>query len=358
MENIKIVEPVTKSLPYLIRKDLPKIEKVFLLSDSNVYPIYGIRIKNLLEKDGFKVSNYVVEAGENNKTLESAERIWKFLFLSKADKKTLFLNLGGGVISDLGGFVASTYYRGIPLINIPTTLLSMVDAAIGGKNGVNTSFAKNSIGSFYLPKQVYIDPSLLSSLEQREMSNGLAEVIKYGFIKSPQILADLETRGKQAVEYNPDFLKEVIERCTTIKSQIVQSDLWDTKGERALLNFGHTFAHAIETESQYKLLSHGQAVSIGICCAIELSIDLGYCEHHLLERAEQLLSDCQLPITLPNFNIGKLINLMKADKKAEQNKVSAIILKREGEAFLLKNIPDSFIEKTLTTRMANQSCLV
>lgn len=358
MDNIKIVEPIVKSLPYLIRKDLPDIEKVFLLSDSNVYPIYGIRLKNLLEKDGFKVSNYVVEAGENNKNLESAERIWKFLFLSKADKKTLFLNLGGGVISDLGGFVASTYYRGIPLINIPTTLLSMVDAALGGKNGVNTSFAKNSIGNFYLPKQVYIDPSLLVSLEQKEISNGFAEVIKYGFIRSPQILAEIETRSHQALDYSITFLTEIIERSTAIKSKIVQSDPWDTKGERALLNFGHTFAHAIETESQYKLLSHGQAVSIGMCCAIELSVELGYCDRYVLERAEQLLSTCQLPTTLPNFNTVKLLNLMKVDKKAEQNKVSAIILKREGEAFLLKNIPDSFIEKTLAARMAKQGCLM
>ncbi|SCA64388.1 3-dehydroquinate synthase, partial [Chlamydiales bacterium SCGC AB-751-O23] len=258
----------------------------------------------------------------------------------------------------LGGFVASTYYRGLPLINIPTTLLAMVDASIGGKNGVNTSLAKNSVGNFYLPKKIYLDPSFLLTLKETELSNGLAEVVKYGFIKSPQILDSLEKNSTLVLKKDLTLLKEIILDCSQIKLEITQSDMYEVKGERALLNFGHTFAHAIETESQYKLFSHGQAVSMGMCCAIVLSQQLGYCQHELLQRAENLLEQCGLPTKLPNFNLSRLINLMKIDKKASQEKISAIILKKEGSAFLLKKIPDAFIEKTLLIRMDKQPALI
>lgn len=323
------------------------INKVILISDSNVYPLHGIQLKNTLEKEGLKVSNYVVEAGEENKSLATAEKIWKFLFLSQADKQTLVLNLGGGMICDLGGFAASTYLRGIPLLNIPTSLLAMVDAALGGKNGVNTPFSKNSLGCFYQPQQVYIDPAFLNTLPDKELIDGLAEIYKYGFISHPDFIHNLPDQYSKILARDFATIKPLLQKSCEIKLHFVRGDEKEVSGLRSFLNFGHTFAHALEAATQYRLFSHGEAVSIGMCCALKLSELLGYLDSSLVQIGKQALVKAGLPTQLPSLNLQKIISLMKQDKKNTSSHITCVLLKNFGEPFLLKNIPEAFVLEAL-----------
>ena len=304
-----------------LKKAIVEASKVFILTDENVAPFwlpeteYWLGCKNTVE--------IVIKSGEKHKTLQTVQHIWKILMRHHADRNALLVNLGGGVITDLGGFAASTYKRGIRFINIPTTLLGMVDAAIGGKTGIDFGGAKNQIGTFAEPMVVITDPVYLETLDDREVRSGLAEMLKYGFIADPELLhADAEN-------YVP-----YIKRCGEIKREIVKKDPTE-KGLRKILNFGHTLGHAIESHcltTDFPLL-HGEAVALGMAAALWISVKQCDLDASVLKNFENqlpmLLSEC--PIRLSEADIEPIMDYLAFDKKNNGEKPQFVLLEAVGK---------------------------
>ena len=295
--------------------------KIFILTDENVAPFwlpeteYWLGCENAVE--------IVIKPGEKHKTLQTVQRIWKTLMRHHADRNALLVNLGGGVITDLGSFAASTYKRGIRFINIPTTLLGMVDAAIGGKTGIDFGGAKNQIGTFAEPMAVITDPVYLETLDEREIRSGLAEMLKYGFIAEPDLL-----------HVNMENYASYLKRCGEIKREIVAKDPTE-KGLRKILNFGHTLGHAIESRcltSDYPLL-HGEAVALGMLAALWLSVKQCGLDDVVLQSFERqlpmLLSEC--PIRLPEADIEPIMEYLVFDKKNKGEKPQFVLLESVGK---------------------------
>lgn len=278
----------------------------------------------------------VIPSGETSKSSEQLIRAWDFLADAKIDRSGFIFVLGGGVVGDLAGFVAATYLRGITFYQIPTTLLAMVDSSVGGKTGINLNAGKNLVGSFHQPSSVWIDLDLLPSLPLREFSAGMAEVIKYGMLGDIELFDQLLSLPKPLSASSPE-LPELIRRCCSIKARIVQGDERETpglKGGRALLNLGHTFAHAIEKVTGYGTFLHGEAVSIGLVCALRLSRILGNCQDFPEEKLLGLLNDYNLPT---KFNAAMkeadLINAMHADKKVDRGVLRFVVMEKVGDAY-------------------------
>lgn len=315
-----------------------------IISDSLVYPLHGEQIKKQLEIPAF---SFVFPAGETSKTIQTAEQCWRSMSKNNLDRRSLVIGLGGGVVTDLAGFVAATYMRGIDLIQIPTTLLGMVDASIGGKTGVNLPEGKNLVGAIYQPNHIYISIPLLATLPQREMSSGLAEVIKYGVIADYKLFTYLENNIERIIAHDSDALYHIIERSCEIKADVVSRDERE-KGERAILNFGHTFGHALETITNYSEYTHGETVAIGMCCAARLSIKLGLCHAEILPRLENLCERAKLPVKLPQgINIDHFIELMTRDKKAQSRKLNLILVQKFGKVDRFNDIEKQTIKDIL-----------
>ena len=295
--------------------------KIFILTDENVAPFWLPETEHWLGCEN--AVEIVIESGEQHKTLQTVQRIWKTLMRYHADRNALLVNLGGGVITDLGGFAASTYKRGIKFINIPTTLLGMVDAAIGGKTGIDFGDAKNQIGTFAEPMAVITDPVYLETLDEREIRSGLAEMLKYGFIADPELLhADAEN-------YVP-----YIKRCGEIKREIVKKDPTEN-GLRKILNFGHTIGHAIESHcltTDFPLL-HGEAVALGMMAALCISVKQCDLDASVLKNFENqlpmLLSEC--PIQLSEADIEPIMEYLVFDKKNKGEKPQFVLLESVGK---------------------------
>lgn len=265
----------------------------------------------------------LVPRGEKAKSLEVAKACWEEMHRLGCDRESTVVALGGGAVTDLGGFVAATYMRGIDSIYIPTTLLGMVDAAIGGKVGVNLESGKSIVGAFHLPRQVYLIPQLLRSLPVEQMRSGAAEVIKYGVIRDPDLFYQLEEEGFDAIP-------AVIERCAAIKSAVVAEDPKE-RGVRAILNYGHTFAHALETATGYQRYLHGEAVAIGMSCAVRAAFELGWVDNEVVKRQDALIQKFELPISPPEeIDANLLIDLMRRDKKSIEGKIRLILPKEIG----------------------------
>ncbi len=303
--------------------------RAFIVTDDQVGPLYLERAARSLAAAGFATAHAVLPAGEPSKSPESLLLLYDGFHQAGLSRTDLVIALGGGVIGDLAGFAAATYLRGVPLIQVPTTLLAQVDSAIGGKTGIDLPAGKNLAGAFYQPKAVVMDPGLLRTLSRRRMAEGMAEVIKYGLIGDLPLLEQIEQRTYD--------LEWILERCVRIKTTVVSRDEKDS-GERMILNFGHTVGHAVEQATQYKIFTHGEAVAIGMAAASAIGERLGQTEAGTAARVRRILTDYQLPVSA-DLDVKDLIGAIRSDKKRLGGRIYFVLLRRPGDAFLLPMEP-------------------
>ena len=310
-----------------------KTKRVAIVTNDVVGPLYLERLRATLEAAGVRVSAVVLPDGEANKDWQTLNRIFDMLLSERCERSTTLIALGGGVVGDMGGFAAACYQRGMPFIQIPTTLLAQVDSSVGGKTAINHPQGKNMIGAFYQPRLVLADIDTLATLPDRELSAGLAEVIKYGLIRDPVFLDWLEANLDALVARDPEALAHAIERSCRNKAEVVAADETE-QGERALLNLGHTFGHAIETGLGYGEWLHGEAVAAGTMMAAELSRRLGWLQDADIERIATLFARAHLPVWGPRLGASRYLELMAHDKKVEAGKLRLVLLREVGRAVI------------------------
>lgn len=313
-------------------RELSTADKAVIITNPVVDRIHGDNLKRDLDRNGFQPSVLLVPEGEDQKSLDTAAKLYAGLQSVHAERSTPVLALGGGVIGDLSGFVAATYMRGLPLVSLPTTLLAQVDSSIGGKTAVDHGPLKNNIGVFHQPLLVVSDTYSLHSLPQMELSNGMAEVIKYAVIRDRDFFRLLERSMDRIRALDNALLEEIIFRSATIKARIVEKDEKDL-GLRNTLNFGHTVGHALESASDYRI-KHGQAISTGMVTAAIISSKMGIFPARDLDRLKNLLIAAGLPVGVPRLDMARIIGAMEHDKKVHQGKIRFILPKRIGEVFI------------------------
>ena len=330
--------------------------RALVVSDRNVGPLHASRITKSLNSAGWDCHSMELEPGETSKSLDSISRIYDELVNLKADRQTVVVAVGGGVIGDAAGFAAATYARGIPFIQIPTSLLAHVDSSVGGKVGINHPRAKNLIGAFHQPLGVLIDTATIDSLPEREFRSGLAEVVKYGVILDDAFFAWLESNAGALNDRSPEALRTVIARSCRLKADVVEQDEFERTGLRAVLNYGHTFAHAYEALAGYGELLHGEAVSIGMVHAAELSVDLGRIDRAAADRQNTLLKSLHLPLALPqslSLSIDEVISTMKLDKKAKGGQMRFVLPTKIGSVELVNSVPEAAVRNMLSRLFAS-----
>lgn len=322
----------------LAQKDWSR--SVALIVDENVFPLHGAAVQSILQEAGFKVLTINVPAGETTKSIDSLGPILSKMAQAKLDRRSPVIALGGGVVGDLAGFIAAIYLRGVPFVQIPTTLLAMVDSSVGGKTGVNLPEGKNLVGAFYQPDLVIVDLDFLKTLPSREFAAGMAEVIKYGVIADSSLFNSLnevseENRGK------------MIRRCIEIKAEIVAKDEKETLGFRALLNFGHTLGHAIENVAGYGVLLHGEAVAIGMRAAAHLSQELSGMPMAEVAQIEAMIVRHHLPLEVQGLSHQTIREAMGTDKKVKAGKNRWILSKKIGESHVTDQVSPESLERVM-----------
>lgn len=349
MEDL-VVDLGERSYPIKIRKglldevniEIKKVfngKKVFILTDKNVGSHYGDRVKNSLINEGYDVRLMALEPGEETKSFNTLPSVYNELLDFKLTRSDIIITLGGGVVGDLGGFVASTFLRGVAFVQIPTSILAQVDSSVGGKVAVDLDRGKNLVGSFYHPKLVLIDPDVLETLDDRFYRDGMAEVIKYGCIKDREFFYFLKTlKTKTEVMNN---IEKIIHTCCYIKKCVVENDERDT-GERMLLNFGHTLGHAIEAYYDFKKFSHGEAVAIGMYEISRISEEKGMTEKGVSEDIKEILIQYGLPYEVYIEESSKIIETISLDKKNIDNVLKVVLLESIGKSFLEKTNVEFF----------------
>lgn len=305
--------------------------KVAVISNPTVAQLYLDPLHEALSNSGFDVAPILLPDGEEHKNLRSLATIFDGLISARLERKSCVLALGGGVVGDLAGFAAASYLRGVPYVQLPTTLLAQVDSSVGGKTGVNHKDGKNLIGAFYQPKLVLIDVAVLRTLPRRELVAGLAEVIKYGIIEDPALFCLLEEKIERLLGLDRDLLIQVIATCCAIKARVVEQDEREDD-YRAVLNFGHTIGHALEAVTGYKQFLHGEAIGVGMVKAAALSTQRGFCDQRSFDRVVQLIRKAGLPTEIPgNVSLQSLIQGMEVDKKAAGGKIKFIMCEGLGK---------------------------
>ena len=317
-----------------------------IVTNSVVAPLYLATVRRALEAAGARVADVVLEDGEQAKRWESVQRICDALLAARLGRDTLVVALGGGVVGDLAGFTAAVYQRGVQYLQVPTTLLAQVDSAVGGKTAINHKRGKNLIGAFHQPRAVISDTGTLDSLPGRELKAGLAEVIKHGFALDLPFVEWLEASMEALVAREPQALAYAIRRCCELKAAVVAIDERET-GQRALLNFGHTFGHAIETGVGYGEWLHGEAVAAGMVMASALSARLGLLAEQDVERVRALLRRAGLPVRGPELPPARMLELMAVDKKALQGHTRFVVLEAVGRAALRGNIDAALVGEAI-----------
>jgi 3-dehydroquinate synthase len=327
-------------LSHLARK------QVAVVTDTTVAPLYLERFSRPLRDAGVEVLPIVIADGEAHKRWETVDAVLESLLERRCGRDTTLVALGGGVVGDLTGFAAAVYQRGVPYVQIPTTLLAQVDSSVGGKTAINHARGKNMIGAFHQPRLVLADMDALATLPPRELRAGLAEVIKHGFIRDAGFVAWLEAHVEKLLALDRDALAHAVARSVEIKAGIVARDERET-GERALLNFGHTFGHAIETGLGYGEWLHGEAVAAGMAMAAELSRRLGILAQADVTRVLALLKRAGLPTEAPALGPRRFLELMSVDKKAKDGRLRFVVLERIGAASVRADVPASALDETL-----------
>ena len=317
-----------------------------IISDEIVFPIYGARVKKALEKDGFAVNCCVIPPGEASKNIAQAVKIYDFLIERRVERNDAIVALGGGMIGDLAGFIAATFLRGLPWLQVPTSLIAMTDASIGGKVAIDHPQGKNLIGAFYQPRLVLADVQTLTTLPQHELTSGWAEVIKHGLILDADFLQLLEDKAKDLIKLKPGITSKVIARSAALKAQVVSEDERET-GKRIILNYGHTIAHGLEAASKYDRFLHGEAVAIGMMGAAKLSHQLKLLSQDAVERQEALLQKFNLPTDCSGVALADVLAAMKLDKKVRGKAIQWVLLEDIGKAVICSDVPEKGVLRVL-----------
>jgi 3-dehydroquinate synthase len=319
---------------------------VLVISDKNVGILYGNALLILLKQAGFQAKIIFVVPGEGSKSMAVADGIYTKAIELGLDRKSPIVALGGGVVGDLAGFVAATYMRGVPFIQIPTSLLAQVDSSVGGKVAVNHRLGKNLIGAFYQPSAVFIDLEMLKTLPNREIYTGLAEIIKYGIIYDQKFFSYLDQHAEKILALESTVLSHIIHRSCEIKAEVVSQDEKES-GLRIILNFGHTLAHAIESETNYELYNHGEAVAIGMYGAARLSYKLGLIQTTEVDQVKKILQKFHLPIQAQCCTVAGLFKSIFHDKKAVNGKVKWVLMESIGKVRTMSDISDNLVKKVM-----------
>lgn len=354
--TVKLAErsyPIHIGVGLLTRADLIlphlKQKKVVVVSNTTVAPLYLDRLRSTLEKAGISVLPVILPDGERYKTWETLNLIFDSLLGAHCERSTTLIALGGGVIGDMGGFAAACYQRGMPFIQVPTTLLSLVDSSVGGKTAINHPLGKNMIGAFYQPKLVLADIATLDTLPDRELRAGLAEVIKYGLIRDPEFFVWLEGNMENLLAREREALAYAVYRSCENKAEVVAADERES-GERALLNLGHTFGHAIETGLGYGEWLHGEAIAAGTLIAAELSKRLGWIDEAAVARIESLFLRAGLPVYGASLGASRYLELMRHDKKVQDGKLRLVLLEDIGKAVIFDGADEETIRAAIDAR--------
>ncbi|MGQ9546205.1 MAG: 3-dehydroquinate synthase [Dehalococcoidia bacterium] len=351
-----VVETTTKSYPIYVGYGLldklgAKMKQAALsgtaaiISDGNIFSLYGSKVERILEDAGFAVKSFVVPPGEETKSVDYAAKIYDFLVEHRIERDDVIIALGGGMVGDLAGFVAATFLRGMPWVQVPTSLVAMVDASIGGKVGVNHPKGKNLIGAFYQPNLVLVDSQTLTTLPRRELVSGWAEVIKHGLILDKEFFEFLESNVSRLVKPEWELLARAIARSVAIKARVVGEDEEEREGRRTILNYGHTIAHGLEAATGYKRFLHGEAVAIGMMGAARLSQRLGLLSSVAVERQRALLEKFGLPTSLPDkpghprLSFRRITRAMELDKKVRGKAIHWVLLQDIGKAVIRSDVP-------------------
>ena len=329
--------------PYLARK------QAVVITNATVAPLYLDVLRSTLDKGAISVLPVILPDGEKYKTWETLNLIFDALIGGHCERNTTLIALGGGVIGDIGGFAAACYQRGMPFIQIPTTLLSQVDSSVGGKTAINHPLGKNMIGAFYQPRLVLADISTLDTLPDRELKAGLAEVIKYGLIRDPEFFAWLEANLERLLARDAEALAYAVHRSCANKAEVVAADERET-GERALLNLGHTFGHAMETGLGYGKWLHGEAIAAGTLIAAELSKRLGWLAGQSVQRIESLYRQAGLPAHGVPLGAARYLELMRHDKKVRDGSLRLVLLKEIGMAVVADGVDEGMICAAIEAR--------
>jgi 3-dehydroquinate synthase len=325
----------------------------YIITNALIKDRYAKLLNKTLGRAGFNVRYKLIPDSEKSKSIEMASSIIKDIARYDKKKQIFVIAFGGGVIGDLAGFVASIYKRGIPYIQIPTTLLAQVDSSIGGKTAVDLTEGKNLVGAFYQPRLVFIDIKVLKTLGLRQVRAGLAEIIKYGIIKDRKLFLYLERNYKNILALKPKNLEFIVSRCVDIKSKVIQRDEREEKGLRTILNFGHTIGHALEIAGDFKKYNHGEAVALGMLVAADMSKKLKLITNEISQRIEKLIAAMGLPIKIEKIPIGDIIKAHYRDKKFIGPKNRFVLIKNIGQTLILENIPLEIIRESLARRISS-----
>lgn len=324
--------------------------KGLIITDSNLAPLYAAKLQEILKNAGLAADVAVITAGESSKSLKVAEALYTKAINLGLDRKSPILALGGGVVGDLAGFIAATYMRGVPFVQVPTSLLAQVDSSVGGKVAVNHALGKNLIGAFYQPKAVFMDLNMMSTLPKREIYTGLGEIIKYGIIYDAEFFKFLEENKEKVLALEPKVITHIIARSCEIKAAVVSQDEQES-GLRRILNFGHTIAHTIEKETNYVRYNHGEAVAIGMVAAAHISLQLNLIDEKTFIRVKNLITDLHLPVAAENCIADNMYNDIFHDKKTINGKVNWVLMSAIGKVISRNDISEKMV------RLAINECL-
>jgi len=349
--DIHIEAGCLSALATAMRQLFPKASRCMIVSNEMVAPLYLEQVKAPLLASGWQLFECILPDGERYKNMESWSRVMDALMASKLSRNEPVIALGGGVIGDMTGFAAACYRRGVPFVQVPTTLLAQVDSSVGGKTAINHPHGKNMIGAFYQPRLVWIDPEVLKTLQPREVRAGLAEVIKYGLIRDAAFFEQLNEHMEGLLNLDAQILARVIYASCRHKAEVVMRDETEA-GERALLNLGHTFGHAIESMTHYTEYLHGEAVALGTLMAARLSEQLGYAPHGTETRIGQCFEKAGLPVSVPQFDADAWLDAMGHDKKNVGSLIRYILLRGIGDAFIADEVTDQDIRNLIASYAA------
>lgn len=351
--DIQIGEGVLSSCGELFR-DHKVGSRIFLIANTTVWDLYGQPFMECLTRGGFNVVQLLIPDGERFKNIHTVENIYTYLIAQRADRNSTLAALGGGVTGDITGFVAATFLRGIPYIQIPTTLLAQVDSSVGGKTGVNHRLGKNLIGAFYQPNLVCVDTRSLATLPEREFRAGLFEVIKYGLIYDADFFDYFEENLSKILERDVAVLETVISRCCEIKAEVISIDERE-ENLRQILNFGHTLGHALEVATEYRTFKHGEAVAYGMLAAAHLSLHEGLVDSAALDRIRQtILGIGPLPFA-PEIKFSQLLDSIKLDKKRRDDETVFVLLKEIGQTLIKSGFEEELLAEVWVRAVADVS---